>query len=202
MSDSPLLKFHRITNLTDARLAAAAGAEWIGFPFHPDDHSALSPITARDMAGWLSGSKILGELGPQTVDESTGLIGLVPLQAVEWAAEDLLRFPFLPSVEILARIQPQRYTAAQLEVIMEELTPAVSYFVVEADDAKALLEQASVLRKFPIIWQAGFSPDTLSFIKDTFNPAGFSISGNIEHKPGLSDTELLNEQLEWLLGSK
>jgi phosphoribosylanthranilate isomerase len=194
----PLLKFHHVTNLTDARMAAAAGAEWIGFDFNSDHTSYVSPISAREIVGWLSGSKILGELGAQTLDEVAGLAGLVPLQAIEWSVEELLKHPHIPGLEVLGRITPERYTPAQFEMVLEELSNQVAFFVLEGEGLNAWSLYADVIRKNPVIWQAPFSAENLEEIKSVFNPAGFSISGNVEDKPGLSDTELINEKLDLL----
>ncbi|MFN3528654.1 MAG: hypothetical protein ACK417_01865 [Bacteroidia bacterium] len=77
--------FRDITNLSDARFAAAADAAFVGFSFDPTSVNYVSPSAMMEMRGWLSGPKITGNFGLIAPDELNREISAYDLEVVELA---------------------------------------------------------------------------------------------------------------------
>lgn len=77
------IKFGSITNLTDARYAAAAYAEWIGFCFIPDHPRYIEPVKAKEIIDWLSGPVMVAELGSQMPEEMKSALELLLIDTVQ-----------------------------------------------------------------------------------------------------------------------
>lgn len=89
MIHSCRIKFGSITNLTDARYAAAVYADWVGFCFIPGHPRYIEPIKAKEIIDWLSGPKMvaeLGELGPDVMKSALEVLMIDTVQVNETAA--------------------------------------------------------------------------------------------------------------------
>ncbi|MGM0738562.1 MAG: phosphoribosylanthranilate isomerase, partial [Bacteroidota bacterium] len=56
----PRLKICGITTLEDARFAAGAMADYLGFLFYPGSPRYLSPRKAAEISGWIEGPEKVG----------------------------------------------------------------------------------------------------------------------------------------------
>ena len=80
-----LIKFNNIKDLSDARYAAAAMAEWIGFSV-----GELPIQQVQEIIGWCSGPKIPLEVGsPETLETVQSWCTLLPVEAIECAQDDM-----------------------------------------------------------------------------------------------------------------
>ena len=80
-----LIKFNNIKDLSDARYAAAAMAEWIGFSV-----GELPIQQVQEIIGWCSGPKITLEVGtPETLETVQSWCTLLPVEAIECAQNDI-----------------------------------------------------------------------------------------------------------------
>ncbi len=62
------IKFSSITHLSDARYAAGAWADYIGFCFDPTSNKYIEPAKAKAIIEWLSGCNIVAEFGNQPIE--------------------------------------------------------------------------------------------------------------------------------------
>jgi phosphoribosylanthranilate isomerase len=91
--------FTAVTSLTVARYAAAMNIDYIGFCFEPGDPKFMTVAKAKEIMGWLSGVKFLGEFNSKPADEilaiglELGLDGVV-LKG-DYSMIDLDSIPFL-----------------------------------------------------------------------------------------------------------
>lgn len=77
-----LLKFNNIRDLSDARYAAAAMAEWIGFSVGKEDSLSVGKI--QEIIGWCAGPKIVLEMDADS--DATLLqsyLSVLPVDAIE-----------------------------------------------------------------------------------------------------------------------
>jgi hypothetical protein len=80
-----IIKFNNIKDLSDARYAAAAMAEWIGFSV-----GELPIQQVQEIIGWCSGPKITLEVGaPETLETVQSWCTLLPVEAIECAESDI-----------------------------------------------------------------------------------------------------------------
>jgi phosphoribosylanthranilate isomerase len=57
------IKLSNITNLSDARYAAAVGIDYIGFCFDTNDANYIPPVKAKEIFEWTSGTIVVAEFG-------------------------------------------------------------------------------------------------------------------------------------------
>lgn len=80
-----LIKFNNIKDLSDARYAAAAMAEWIGFSV-----GELPIQQVQEIVGWCAGPKITLEVSThETLETVQSWCTLLPVEAIECAQNDL-----------------------------------------------------------------------------------------------------------------
>ncbi|MCC6818187.1 MAG: hypothetical protein IT245_04805 [Bacteroidia bacterium] len=63
-----LIKFSKISNLSDARYAAGMWADFIGFSFDPNDSAYIEPSKASEIIAWVNGPRLVGEFGQQPLE--------------------------------------------------------------------------------------------------------------------------------------
>ena len=80
-----LIKFNHIKDLSDARYASAAMAEWIGFSV-----GELPIQQVQEIVGWCAGPKITLEVGnTDTLETVQSWCTLLPVEAIECPQEDV-----------------------------------------------------------------------------------------------------------------
>ena len=78
------IKFNHIQDLSDARYAAAAMAEWIGFTV-----GDLPLSQVQEIIGWCAGPKLTLELPNRDLkDMAISWCNILPVEAIECPAED------------------------------------------------------------------------------------------------------------------
>ena len=84
---STQIKFGAISNLSDARYAAAAGCEWIGFCLDDTNQNYINPISIKEILGWVSGIKSVAEIGSLTPDDIFDTLNILKINTVQCNAE-------------------------------------------------------------------------------------------------------------------
>ena len=87
------VKLGSITNLSDARYAAAAGIDYLGFCFDPNHQNYIAPMKAKEIIDWITGCEIVAEFGNQSKEEIKTM-------------NDVIRFDF---IELNNQLLPAAY---------------------------------------------------------------------------------------------
>ena len=189
------IKLNNVKNLSTARFAAAAGIDYIGFCLDPSSTSFVPPVNVKEMAGWLSGSFMVGEFGKQEASDISDMAGILELDIIE----------------VLNTLPPSEFTILQKPVIkkleIDSMTPgklkeemlafssftAAFHLCLRNHDAHLSTELLSTLcHQFKVIWGIPFSGMDLESIVHSYRPYGISLNlANDE-----DDFELLNEIVE------
>jgi phosphoribosylanthranilate isomerase len=85
---STRIKLSRITNLSDARYAAAAGFDFISFCFDEQQERFISPAQAKEMMGWISGPQIVAEFANEPVANINEICAMLEIDMVQLSAQD------------------------------------------------------------------------------------------------------------------
>jgi phosphoribosylanthranilate isomerase len=191
------LRLSDITNLTDARYAAAEGFDWIGFNFIVDTPHVINSLKAKEIKGWLSGPTYFGKFNGKDLSEIRGIAAILSLEAVEIPIEcydeslfEIVNTVFL-NIEItkeniltiLPRIQAIEHMAGDKNIIFSLYTD---------DIAQIQLIQS----KFEFYIHVS-DPESLTKISDLSNK-NIDLSGTDELKAGYSDWEQIAEIVEQL----
>lgn len=78
-----ILKFSSISNLTDARYAAGAWADFIGFCFDPSSDHYIEPKSAKDIISWINGPVVVAEFGNQPIEWIKDFVEALDIKVIE-----------------------------------------------------------------------------------------------------------------------
>lgn len=200
MANATNIKLSPITNLSDARFAAAAGIEYMGFCFDPSSPDFLLPIKAREILEWTSGSHAIGEFGKQEVEEIAELSELLNMDVV------LLNNNILP--DELPQIAKPIIKAISLDDMGPvELANELCAYAPYADAFQLNGLQSIEARKdelieacaqYKIVWNLPYTHANVLEILNTYKPYSIVILAATEEKTGMKEYDELNEMLEIL----
>ncbi len=199
MSFLTKIKFGNITNLSDARFAAAAGIEYMGFCFDPLNANYIPPIKAKEIIDWTTGSNIVAEFGNQTLDEIKDISELLNVDVIEISNSILpdelkqLNKAIIKKMDI--GIQSTFEIKKELDAYKNEVDVFQFYTSVDAKniDTENIIQ---LCKEYKIIWGLPVQPSNIIQTINTFKPYAINISGGMEEKAGIKDFDELNDLLE------
>ena len=197
------VKISEVTNLSDARYAAAMGFNYIGFCFDNEKSNYIAPIKAKEMIDWLSGSNIVAEFGNQSIDEIKDISELLQVNAIEVENRILPDELKQLSKAAIKKIDVCSFSDEELLKELEAYQSVCDAF--HLYNSKSYNENENFLKelciKNNIIWNINCSPDTIKIIIEKHNPFAVNIVGEDEEEVGLKDFEVLNNLLEEITNS-
>lgn len=75
------IKFNNVQDLSDARFAASAMAEWVGFSISGD--KALSAESIQEIISWCSGPKLILETSNESIEKINSFLDVLPVNGIE-----------------------------------------------------------------------------------------------------------------------
>lgn len=199
MSFLTRIKLGNVTNLSDARYAAAVGIDYIGFCFDPSGHNYIAPIKAKEMIDWVTGSHIVAEFGDQSFNEINDISELLNVNVIE--LDNRLLPDELPAFgkPIIKKIDITVFDFAGLKKEIESYQEVCDAFHLYTSGSQNHLTEQQLKELFTgrqVIWGFEVSEATVKEIIDTYQPFALNISGGMEEKAGIKDFDELNELLD------
>ncbi len=207
------VKVNSVTNLSDARYFATF-AEWAGFNFNPNDAHYVSLITARELIGWMSGPRIIGEFGTAPLENINKTVEMLSLDSIQtdYAIDYKLLTPQISSIIRQVFITPMT-KAEELTTILLKEAPYTAYFLLNFtptahrmswDDllkpdtliSPAFLKQ--ICADYNILLQLPFSAANVLTIVNELAPAGIALDGGMEIKTGIRSFDEVADLIELL----
>ncbi len=197
------LKICGLTSLADARFCAGAGADFLGFVFHPDSPRHIEPARVREIADWLHGPEITGvfvDVSPETVNHVASEAGLTYVQLHGDESPDdctAIDLPVIKAIRIGADDD-----GASVRRRMEAYRGRVDYFLLDTHHPELpggtgetfdWSIAAGLSADFPILLAGGLRPENIVEAIETVNPIGIDLSSGIESAPGVKDFDLLGD---------
>jgi phosphoribosylanthranilate isomerase len=190
----PRVKICGITNVDDARHAAACGADALGFVFYPGSPRFVEPDLAR---------RIVAELPP--------LVSTVGLFVNETPARirEMVEFCGLNTVQLHGDEEPDQCCYPPCRVIKAlRLRGDMPNSLFAAYSVSALLldafvpnqfggtghrcdweQAAKVAAQYRVILAGGLNPENIAEAVRQVHPYGVDVSSGVEEKPGQKDPE-------------
>lgn len=204
------IKATHITNLTDARYFAVF-AEWIGFNLEPKTPQVLHTDTARELIGWLSGVRIVGEFGNSSVAYINTVANALQLDTIE-VAQSVVLTGLSPIVSsIIRRVNISLATQAEdLGIWLLAQNDHTAAFVLDFSAGgytwqslqKHPIWQQGYLqqwcRSYPIIIKLPFDAQNVGNIIATLQPLGIELQGSDEQSIGMKAFDDINAIIEAL----
>lgn len=176
------IRLSDITNLTDARYAAAEGFDWVGFNFLNGHPHFISALKAQEIKGWLSGPVYFGKFSGADSAEVQGICALLQLDAIEIPLEtyQIDYFKAAPFIFLDAGMN-EVGRLLEFESTHPELFGAAAWISLNPLTQKPGL---------PIFTRCHSLKDLDLVI--TSDPEGIDLAGTDELQPGLSDWESID----------
>lgn len=193
-----------INNLSDARYCAGMGAEMMGFNLDGSVAGHLTPDAFKEISGWVSGVKLVGEFVKTSTEEINSLASELNLDYVQLNKQYLI--DELEEIEkpVIIRAHFNKDTIeSELIAEMELYKNAVAYFLVYSYDYTTIDETnidflGDLAKNYNVIIGFGIDKTNLNMVLEKINPAGIGLQGGHEIKPGLKTFDELEEIFELL----
>jgi phosphoribosylanthranilate isomerase len=197
MALKTLVKINHVNNLSDARYCAGMGVKMIGFNLNKHDPHFLVHQKAQEIANWLSGVSIVGELSyPPEIE-----LDNYPLDMLEVSTPSLFDEFVVSGAPLIYRFTVDNVeTLAFAKEVLERYRPNVEYFLIESyllqinRQVQELLK--NLCQEYPILLGFGISANNIHEILASVAPKGIALNGGTEISAGLRDFDDLAEILE------
>jgi phosphoribosylanthranilate isomerase len=189
------IKICGITNIEDGLMAASAGADALGFVFHPPSPRYVTPGWAREIIGSLPS-------GACTVGVFVNLAAAEVLQIAELCGLDFIQLHGGETREYCRRFPRERLIKSLSFRSEDEFSMIADYpvraFLVDAHDPVRfggtgrtcdwnLARKAAA--RHPLILAGGLGTENILAALETVQPLAVDISSGVEIQPGKKDHE-------------
>ncbi|MDZ7604131.1 MAG: hypothetical protein U5K79_00760 [Cyclobacteriaceae bacterium] len=191
---NPLIYIRNVNNLSDARYCAAMGVDLIGFRLDPAAEGSLSAAKFKEIAGWISGVKIVGEFGSATSETIKDFLTSINIDYI--LAESGSDLHILGSVEKPLIIQ------VSIEDLIKGSRPEMNqnnaaYLLLTSELNSTNIPKAAFLNaNLPMILGYGITAENVAALASDYGFAGISLTGGSEERPGYKDYDEMAEILE------
>lgn len=189
------VKICGLTNLADARAAAAAGADFLGFVFAPGSRR-LDPAVARGFwADLPRGVPKVAVFRDQTVEEVERVLRLARPDYLQFHGGESPGFCRVFEMPVI-RSLPARVPADL--AVAEAFLDVAEIFLVDVPKGEAgVLPEAvarmAVLLPRPVLLAGGLTPANVRAIVEAHQPFGVDVARGVESAPGVKDHALIRE---------
>ena len=210
MADQPKVKICGITNLGDARFAAGAMADYLGFIFYDKSPRYIEPGEAGAIINWIEGPEKVGVFVNQPLDDVNRIAKESGLDLVQLHGNETLEYCQLvekPIIKVI-HITPD-YNIEELKAKVLLYAEVAKYLLFDSKigdqwggtgktfDWNILKE---ITGDVPFFLSGGLKPENVSKAIETVQPYAIDVSSGVEEKPGLKDFEKIEALMEAVRG--
>ncbi|HPI91511.1 MAG TPA: phosphoribosylanthranilate isomerase [Deltaproteobacteria bacterium] len=171
------VKICGITRREDALVAAALGADAMGFVF-TESPRRVSPYSVSPWIGAVTGVEKVAVFTTETVDEILDTCGGMGIDTIQLHAS--------PSIDH-GRLTSRYRIIYAMEDCRQELMPGFPCRIL-IDESRGTGRQGEwIVRDFPYILAGGLNPDNVRKAVRTAGPSGVDVSSGVESAPGVKD---------------
>jgi len=188
-----MVKVCGLTNLADARAAAEAGADFLGFVFAPSPRRVDPQVAHGFWPGLPRGVPTVAVFRDQTLNEVEEVLRLVRPDFLQFHGSERPAFCRVfekPVIRALPARVPDDLALAAGFVDVAELF-LVDVPKGDAGPLPAAVAQAAVRLPRPVLLAGGFTPGNVRAVVERFLPYGVDVASGVESSPGVKDRELL-----------
>jgi len=196
------VKLAGITNLSDARYAAASGIDYLGFCFDTQKKNYIAPIKAKEMIDWINGCEIVAEFGEQSLEEIQTISDLLKVDLIELENQILPNELNQFNKPIIKKIDLAKFDLELLEIELESYKSFVKIFHLYSSESIKTADKKKLISfcdQYKIILGFELRPDNIISTIHSFNPYAINLLGKDEEKIGYKDFDEMNELLELIM---
>lgn len=198
-SERTKIKICGITNLEDARFAAGALADYLGFIFYEKSPRYIEPGEAGAIINWIEGPEKVGVFVNQPLDDVNRIAKETGLDYVQLHGEEspeyceLVEKPIIKvihieeeSVDYLLKHQVEKYTGVADFLLFDTKIDGLWGGTGKSFDWDILKEMDLDI---PFFLSGGLNSENIKEAIATVEPFAVDVSSGLEQKPGLKDFE-------------
>ncbi|MTI88020.1 MAG: phosphoribosylanthranilate isomerase [Balneolaceae bacterium] len=200
------IKICGITNLEDARFAAGALVDYLGFIFYEKSPRYIEPGEAGAIINWLEGPDKVGVFVNQPLDDVNNIARQTGLDYVQLHGDEspeyceLVEKPIIKAIHIEEETVPYllKHTINQYSDVAEYLL-----FDTKIDGLWGGTGQSfdwnmlkEVENELPFFLSGGLSPSNIKEAVETVQPYAVDISSSLEAEAGLKDFGKIEDLME------
>ncbi len=203
------IKANSINNLSDGRYFSTF-AEWVGFNFNPNSTQSVDIATAKEIAGWLHGPRIVGEFDDQPLTRINEVAEALQLDTVQTDI-DLDYTKLHPNISTIIKrvVIDDTIDADRLESILMSGT-GIAYFLLDFVEKNSLwkdIEKHQALKpaflqelceEYRIILALPFTSQNVLSIVEQTQPFAIALASGQEEKVGIRAFDELTAIIEQL----
>jgi phosphoribosylanthranilate isomerase len=206
-----LVKICGITSSADAKAAADAGADALGFNFFRKSRRFVEPVVARQIIDGMPDRTLkVGVFVNETADDIANIVAAARLDAVQLHGDEpaaiLSQLP--THVRIVRAYRCTREGLTPLERYLDEchaLGRMPDAVLIDADAGPAyggsgeladwtlIREQQAALGGLPLILAGGLTPENVAAAIEAVRPAGVDVASGVEREPGIKDEQRISQ---------
>jgi len=200
------IKICGISDLADARFAAAAGADMLGYIQYRDSPRYTHPDLVAEINAWVIGPESVGVFVDEDVDTVNQIAETAGFDFVQLhGSETVLMCEAVKCSVIKAFGVPEKASTDDLRRQIEPYLDCVEYILLDTYSRekhggtgmtfpwKIARELAS---EFPVLLAGGLNPENIREAISTVHPAGVDASSKLEESPGIKDFEKVTRFIE------
>lgn len=200
------IKICGITNLADARYAAGAGADFLGFILKPESPRYVEPSLARDIIEWVHGPATIGVFADEptdTINETARLAGfdLVQLHGRE-SPEDCAgcSLPVIKVIHVGTSGPSSATTQDELLDVASQYADAATYLLLDTARAgggsggTGTTFDWSIIPDLPLPFflAGGLNPTNVAAAIRSVHPWAVDVASGVEEAPSRKDFERID----------
>lgn len=191
------IKICGITNLADARFAAGAGADFLGFIQHAESPRYVDPKQAKEIIEWVYGARPVGvfvNAEPELINDTASFTGFDFVQMHGDESPDTCSRIDRPVIKAI-RVQPG-WSRSDVELAVAAYAEVADYILFDTWNQAlfggtghafdwSILSSADL--PLPYFLAGGLRPDTVAAAIAMCQPFGVDVSSGVEEAPGQKD---------------
>jgi phosphoribosylanthranilate isomerase len=198
----PRVKICGITRLEDARFAAGAGADYLGFVQHPESPRYIEPARAREILGWLHGVEAVGVFVNETAEAVNAACAEAGFTLAQLHGHEPPEVAAEIEVPVIKAFRVQHDAASeQIRALMLDYRDVADYVLLdthhtslwggtgESFNWRLARELAGEFRLF---LAGGISAANVREAVETMRPFAVDLSSSLESEPGVKDFDKLS----------
>jgi phosphoribosylanthranilate isomerase len=191
------IKICGITNLEDARFAAGALVDYLGFIFYEKSPRYIEPAEAGAIINWIEGPEKVGVFVNESIDDLNSIAKQTGLDYVQLHGDEspeyceLVEKPIIKvihieeeSVEYLLKHQIEQYADVVEYLLFDTKIDGLWGGTGESFDWSMITD---LDLDIPLFLSGGLNADNIRKAIDTVQPYAVDVSSSLEQKPGLKD---------------
>ena len=199
MVNQPKVKICGITNLADARFAAGAMADYLGFIFYEKSPRFIDPAEAGAIINWIEGPEKVGVFVNQSLDDVNRIAKESGLDLVQLHGNETLEYCQLiekPIIKVIHIVPDYDTEELKAKVLLYSEVAKFLLFDSKIDNQWGGTGKTfdwDILKEItgdvPFFMSGGLKPANIKNAIDLVHPYAVDISSGVEEEPRIKDFE-------------